>query len=130
MMKPPTNWATANCQPNKTTITTPISITKLVEANMKTLTATKSAPFTKSDLDMAVAAYEHDDESIPKAVARPTAGRWWSPNLARIGSRLTKAWTAPESPKPKMSGQSVTQNMKKASRSDRPMSMSTIGIAT
>ena len=39
---------------------------------------------------------------------------------ARMASRLTKAWTAPERPKPRMSGHRVTQNMKKASRSDPP----------
>ena len=46
----------ANCQPISTTSTTPSSMTRLVEANMKTVVATKSAPFTKMDLAMAVAA--------------------------------------------------------------------------
>ena len=43
----------------------PSSTTRLVEANMKTIDATKSAPLTNSDLDMAEAAYEHDDEIMP-----------------------------------------------------------------
>ena len=56
MIVPPTNSLTANCQPMSTTRTTPSSTTRLVEANMNTHTATKSAPFTKMDLAMAVAA--------------------------------------------------------------------------
>ena len=65
MMMPPTNSLTANCQPMSTTSTMPSSMTRLVEANMKTMAATKSAPFTKSDLAMADAAYEHDEETMP-----------------------------------------------------------------
>jgi hypothetical protein len=72
MMTPPTNSLTANCQPISTTRTTPSSITRLVEANMKTDADTKSAPFTKRDLAMAEAAYEHDDEIVPKPDARST----------------------------------------------------------
>ena len=56
MMMPPTNSLTANCQPMRTTSTMPSSITRLVEANMKTMAATKSAPLAKSDLAMAEAA--------------------------------------------------------------------------
>jgi len=56
MMNPPTNSLTANCHPINTMSTMPSSRTKLVEANMNTVTATKSAPLTKSDLDIAVAA--------------------------------------------------------------------------
>src|ERR1700730_1437143 len=44
-----------------------------------------------------------------------------------ICSRGTKAWTAPESVKPRISGQSVSQNMKKLSRTLRPTSTSTCG---
>ncbi len=65
MMIPPTNSLTANCQPMRTTSTMPSSMTRLVEANMKTQAATKSAPLTKTDLAMAVAAYEHEDDTIP-----------------------------------------------------------------
>ena len=56
MMKPPTNSLTANCQPISTTSTIPSSITRLVDANMKTMAATKSAPLTKSDFAIADAA--------------------------------------------------------------------------
>ena len=56
MMNPPTNSLTANCHPINTTRTIPSSMTRLVDANMNTQTATKSAPLTKRDLAMAVAA--------------------------------------------------------------------------
>ena len=40
MMMPPTNSLTANCQPISTTSTIPSSMTRLVDANMKTMAAT------------------------------------------------------------------------------------------
>src|ERR1035438_6262373 len=64
MMTPPTNSLTANCQPISTTSTMPSSITRLVEANMNTVAATKSAPFTKRDFAIALAAYEHEEEPV------------------------------------------------------------------
>ena len=109
---------------------TPSSSTKLVEANMKTLAATKSAPFTKSDFDMAEAAYEHEDETMPKREARVTAAGRWLPMERCIESWLTKAWTAPERPKPRTRGHRVSQNMKNASRRLRPMSTSHIAVAS
>ena len=48
----------------------------------------------------------------------------------RMASRLTKACTAPARPKPSTRGQSVSQNMKKPSRSDRPMSTRTVAVAS
>ncbi len=56
MMAPPTNSPTANCQPISTTRMMPSSTTRLVEANMKIMAATKSAPFWKRDLARAEAA--------------------------------------------------------------------------
>ena len=47
-----------------------------------------------------------------------------------MDSRPTKAWTAPESPKPRMSGQRVSQNMKNPSRNERPISTSTVAVAS
>src|SRR5580692_9839696 len=47
-----------------------------------------------------------------------------------MDSRPTKVWTAPESPKPRMSGQRVSQNMKNASRNERPMSTRTVAVAS
>ncbi len=65
MITPPTSSLTANCQPISTTSTMPSSITRLVEANMNTAAATKSAPLTKRDFAIALAAYEHEEEAIP-----------------------------------------------------------------
>ena len=73
MSAPPTNSAAANCQPMRMTSTMPSSMTRLVEANMNTMAVTKSAPFWNSDLAMAVAAYEHDEETMPSPLARATA---------------------------------------------------------
>ena len=39
---------------------------------MKTMALMKSAPFWNNDLAMAVAAYEHEDETIPKPDALAT----------------------------------------------------------
>ena len=50
MMAPPTNSLAANCQPMSTTSTMPSSMTRLVEANMKTVAATKSAPLHEERL--------------------------------------------------------------------------------
>ena len=44
--------------------------------------------------------------------------------LRCIERRVTKAWTTPESVKPRIRAQSVSQNMKNASRRLRPMSTS------
>ena len=40
---------------------------------MKTIAATKSAPFWNSDFAIAVAAYEQLDDTMPKPDARATA---------------------------------------------------------
>ena len=51
----------------------PSSMTRFVEANMKIIAVTKSAPFWNSDLPIADAAYEHDDDTMPSPLARVTA---------------------------------------------------------
>ena len=56
MTGPPTNSATANCQPSRTNMTMPSSITKLVEEIMKIIALVKSAPRATSDLVIADAA--------------------------------------------------------------------------
>ncbi len=73
MIDPPTNSAAANCQPINTTSTTPSSMTRFVDANMKTIAETKSAPFWNSDFAIAEAAYEQLDDTMPKLEARATA---------------------------------------------------------
>jgi len=84
---------------------------------MKIIAVTKSAPFWNSDLAIAVRAYEHDDGHHPEPTGTcdRTAGRW-SPITRSIWSRGANACTAPERVKPRIRGQSVSQNMKKPSR--------------
>jgi hypothetical protein len=56
MIAPPTYSATANCQPISTIRMTPSSITRFVDANMKIIDVTKSAPLVNSDFAIAEAA--------------------------------------------------------------------------
>ena len=70
MIGPPMNSAAANCQPMSTTSTMPSSSTRFVDANMKIIAVVKSAPFWNRDFDIAVAAYEHDDDTMPSPLAR------------------------------------------------------------
>ena len=56
MIAPPTNSASANCQPISSHSTMPSSTTRLVEANMNTIAAVKSAPRANSVLASAEAA--------------------------------------------------------------------------
>ncbi len=125
MMGPPTNSAAMNCQPSNTSITMPSSMTRFVDAIMNTMAATKSAPLAKSDFDMADAAYEQLDDTMPYPAARPTAAGRWLPSFACICSFETNAWTTPESVKPRTRAQSVSQNMKKPSRMLLPMPTNT-----
>ena len=53
---PPTNCATTNCQPSNRYSTMPSSITRFVEATMKTSEFVHDAPRAKSARDMALAA--------------------------------------------------------------------------
>ena len=53
---PPTNSASVNCQPRKIHITIPISKTRFVEANWKTIAETRLAPFWNTDFAIATAA--------------------------------------------------------------------------
>ena len=108
----------------------PSSTTRLVEATRKTVELTKSAPLANSDLDMADAAYEQDDETMPYPEARATDAGRWSPSLARIWSLETNAWTTPERVKPSTRAHSVSQNMNRPSRRPRPMSTSTPAAPT
>src|ERR1700682_4950020 len=65
---------------------------------------------------MALAAYEQDEDAAPRIDAPASVRGRWSPITRCIWERETKAWTTPESPNPKMSGHSVSQNMKNAIR--------------
>src|SRR6266542_4245157 len=67
---------------------------------------------------------------MPKPVARATDGGRWSPSTRCISSFDTNACTAPESPKPRTSAQSVTQNMKKPSHRLSPTSPAILATTT
>lgn len=67
MMAPPTNWASANCQPTSSQITSLIAMLRLVEANMKIIDAVKSADRANSDFASALAAYEHEELAAPSS---------------------------------------------------------------
>ncbi len=56
MIGPPTNSAAAKRHPRSTSRTMPSSTTRLVEATMKTVAETKSAPRWNSDFAIAEAA--------------------------------------------------------------------------
>ncbi len=64
--------ATANCQPISTQSTSPSSHTRLVEANWNASIAVSEAPLSNSERAIAIAAYEHDEDAAPSAVARAT----------------------------------------------------------
>src|SRR4051794_9132821 len=66
---PPTYSANVNCQPMSSHIMAPISITRLVEAIWKAMTEVKFAPRRNKARANATAAYEHDDEAMPRPVA-------------------------------------------------------------
>ena len=100
---PPTNSASANCQPIRTQSTRPSSQTRLVEANWKASAAAAEAPFWNSDLAIAIAAYEHDDDAAPRAVARTTGLDALAASARSIRSRGTHACTTAEIAKPSTS---------------------------
>src|SRR5205085_2837727 len=87
----------------------------LVLANMNTMALVKSAPRTNSDLASALAAYEHEELTIPSALDLATVPDRWSPRTRCISPRETKACTAPERPKPSTSAQNVSKNIQKPS---------------
>ena len=91
MIGPPTNSATMNCQPMSTKSTSPSSTTKLVAATMKTIEVMKLAPFLKSDFDIAEAAYEQLDDTIPYPAALIIASGRRVPNCCCIVSFEMKA---------------------------------------
>src|SRR6185437_14188492 len=63
---------------------------------------------------------------MPNPVARVTAAGRWLPMARCMAPRLTKACTTPDSPKPRISGHRVCQNMYSPSRRLRPMSSRTV----
>src|SRR5450755_3902216 len=62
----------------------------------------------------ATAAYEHELEAIPNSVAKVSCFGESPPRAFAIAWWDTTAWTIPESVKPRMRGQRISQNMLKA----------------
>jgi hypothetical protein len=100
---PPTYSASANCQPIRIQSTSPSSHTRLVEANWKARAAAAEAPRANSERAIAIAAYEHDDEAAPRAVARTIGPAPLPPSEARMRARGTDACTTAEIAKPSTS---------------------------
>jgi len=83
--RPPIHSAAVNCQPISTHRMTPSSSTRFVEENKNARLGTSAAPFLKSVLLIAAAAYEHDELAAPNPVASA---------ISRIPSRPRTAWHA------------------------------------
>ncbi|HZS25354.1 MAG TPA: hypothetical protein VFA30_10255 [Gaiellaceae bacterium] len=100
---PPANSASVNRQPISTQSTSPSSQTRFVDANWNASAAEADAPFWKSDFAIATAAYEHDDEAAPSAVARATAAGPEPASARSMRARGTQACTTAEIAKPRTS---------------------------
>src|SRR6266567_3198255 len=106
---PPANSARVNCQPSRSAMIIPSSITRLVEAISKAIAAVKSAPLRNSDLARATAAYEQDDEAAPRPEAMASVRGRLSPSSRTIDSRRTTACTMADRPKPRIRAQRISQ---------------------
>src|SRR5437763_14612108 len=120
---PPTNSASANCQPISTIKMIDNSATRLVEATSNAIAAVKSAPLRKIERARATAAYEHDDEAAPSPVAIARLFGESSGNNFVISLFETTAWTTPDKPKPKINGHKISQNMANAIQRAWPRAM-------
>ena len=106
-------------------MTIPSSITRFVEANSNAIAAVKSAPLRNKERASATAAYEHDDEAAPRPVARHNERGESSGISRRISLFDTTACTAPDSAKPRINAQRISQNMPKAKLSASSSSATT-----
>jgi len=122
MTGPPTNSARVNCQPRRTAMMIPSSITRLVEANWNAIAAVKLAPLRKSDRASATAAYEQEDDAKPNRLASAMLRGESSPNRRAICLLDTSACTAPDRANPRSRGQRISQHITKARLSDWPIS--------
>ena len=119
-----------NCQPISTHSTRPSSQTRFVDANWKASAALADAPFSKSDLAIATAAYEQDEEAAPRPVAQ-ASGLGPSPdNADSMRCRGTHACTIAEIAKPSTSAHHTSHAIRKASLSATPICESTYPIAS
>src|SRR5580700_5717364 len=88
---------------------TPSSTIRLVEAISKVMAAAKLAPLRKSDRARATAAYEQDEDAMPKPVARTRVRGLSSPRSLTTVLRLTTAWMIAERTNPKIRAQRISQ---------------------
>src|SRR5579884_2106334 len=127
--RPPANSARVNCQPISTHSTIPSSNTRFVEANWKASAEAAEAPLANSDLAIAIAAYEHEDEAAPRPVASAT-GRTPAPPSARsIRCLGTHACTIAEIANPSTSAHHTSHAISKLFDSPSPILETTSCIA-
>src|SRR4051794_36917137 len=101
--------------------TRPSSQTRFVEANWNASADAADAPFWNSDLAIAMAAYEHDDDAAPRPVASAT-GRGPEPDRARsMRRRGTQAWTIAEMAKPRTSAHHTSHAIRNAFQRPSPI---------
>src|SRR4051812_37878856 len=118
---PPKYSPSVNCHPISTHSTSPSSHTRFVEANWNASADAAEAPFWNSDLAIAIAAYEHDDEAAPSPVAS-AIGRTPSPDSDdSIRRRGTQACTIAEIRKPSTSAHQTAHAIRKACESPSPI---------
>ena len=93
---PPISSASVNCQPISTHMTMPSSTTRFVEANWNASALAEEAPAANSDLAIAIAAYEQDDDAAPSPLASATGRTPPAPSARSMRTRGAHACTAPE----------------------------------
>jgi len=125
---PPIHSAAANCQPISRYRMMPSSSTRLVEEKRNARLGISPAPFLKSVLLIAAAAYEHDELAAPKPVASAISRMPSRPSTRCIRSLETRACTAPDSAKPRTRLQPTCHAIPAASSSASP-SLASIGSA-
>src|SRR5262249_18142731 len=114
---PPTNSASVDSQPRISAITMPSSITRLVDANWKTIAAGKSAPLRNSDPADATEGAEPGDDGAPTPGARARGGGEPSGSSRRTACFVTTAGRAADRAKPRIRAQRISQNMPNANES-------------
>jgi hypothetical protein len=77
------------------------------------MAAVKSAPLRNRDRARATAAYEHDEDAIPRAVALRSDFAERSGRRRVISLLETAAWTIPERANPRIRAHRISQNMEK-----------------
>src|SRR6266568_2284478 len=87
----------------------PSSMTRFVLAISKAIAEVKLPPLRNMERLSATAAYEHDDEAAPSKLALTSVLGLSSGSSLLICLCDTTAWIAPLRPKPRISGQRISQ---------------------